>query len=56
MFKLRIAIILAVVTVGLFATTTIALAADPFLCPVVGDGVKTADANNGDNGVSFFKT
>ncbi len=25
-----------------------------FLCPIVGDGVMTADANNGDNGVSVI--
>ena len=29
-------------------------AAAPFLCPVVGDGVVNADANNGDNGVSVI--
>lgn len=33
-------------------SVTPALAADAFLCPVVGDGVLNADANNGDNGVS----
>ena len=25
---------------------------DPFLCPVVGDGVLNADSHNGDNGVA----
>jgi hypothetical protein len=25
--------------------------AEPFLCPIVGDGVQNADARNGDNGV-----
>jgi hypothetical protein len=29
-----------------------AAGAAPFLCPVVGDGVLNADANNGDNGVA----
>ena len=34
------------------ASTSVALADDAFLCPVVGDGVLNADAHNGDNGVS----
>jgi hypothetical protein len=44
---------------ALFAgTATVALAAaggasaEPFLCPIVGDGVLNADAHNGDNGVA----
>ena len=51
MGKFRFIVILVVVVVGLFGTTT-AVFASPFLCPVVGDGVLNADANNGDNGVS----
>ena len=47
---------LAVVTVlaigGVMGTAAVASAAEPFLCPVVGDGVINADAHNGDNGVS----
>ena len=47
---------LAVVTVlaigGVMGTAVVASAAEPFLCPVVGDGVNNADAHNGDNGVS----
>ena len=50
MVKLHIFILLSVLVLGLLATTGSASAA--FLCPVVGDGVLTADANNGDNGVS----
>jgi hypothetical protein len=54
---LRIGVVLALVITGVVATTTIASAGDPFLCPVVGDGngkdlgVINADARNGDNGV-----
>jgi hypothetical protein len=44
---------LALALVLLFATTSIALA-DPFLYPVVGDGVNNADSHNGDNGVSVI--
>jgi hypothetical protein len=50
-----------IVTVLLLVSASSALAADPFLCPVVGGeendnagketGVLNADANNGDNGV-----
>jgi hypothetical protein len=29
--------------------------ADPFLCPVVGDGVLNADEKNGDNGVEAIE-
>jgi hypothetical protein len=53
---LRIGIVLALVITGVVATTTI-VSADPFLCPVVGDGngkdlgVTNADARNGDHGV-----
>jgi len=50
MRKFRIFVLLAVVLVGLFGTTT-AVFASPFLCPVVGDGVINADDKNGDNGV-----
>lgn len=53
MVKLRIFILLGVVILGLLGTMAVASANDaPFLCPVVGDGVLNADANNGDNGVS----
>jgi hypothetical protein len=56
MMKIRItlfaAALVAVLAVGFTATTNQAEAAEPFLCPVVGDGVNNADAHNGDNGVS----
>ena len=48
-------IVLALVVIGgSLATAGTALAGDPepFLCPVVGDGVLNADLHNGDNGVS----
>ena len=51
---------LAVVTVlaigGVMGTAAVASAApgDPFLCPVVGDGVVNADTHNGDNGVKVI--
>jgi hypothetical protein len=32
-------------------TTAGTASAEPFLCPIVGDGVTNADARNGDNGV-----
>jgi hypothetical protein len=47
---LRIIVVVSVLVVGIVATTSIASAA--FLCPVVGDGVNTADVANGDHGVS----
>ena len=37
------------------ASTAVALADDPFLCPVVGDGVLNADSHNGDNGVEAIE-
>ncbi len=47
---------------GVVATSGVAFADQPdgpafgpqgqFLCPIVGDGVSTADAHNGDNGIS----
>lgn len=43
-----ILMILAVLTI--FAAP--AFAAEPFLCPVVGDGVLNADSHNGGNGVA----
>jgi len=52
MVKLRLLIFLAALVIGLIGTSAIALAAEPFLCPVVGDGVLNADSHNGDNGVS----
>jgi hypothetical protein len=47
--RTRLAVFAAVgvVTMG----TAQAASAAPFLCPVVGDGVNNADAQNGDNGV-----
>jgi hypothetical protein len=41
------------VTVALAGTSGIAAGSEhnAFLCPIVGDGVVVADANNGDNGV-----
>lgn len=44
--------VFAIVFGSMVASTTIATAQEPFLCPVVGDGVLNADAHNGDNGVS----
>ena len=52
MYKLRIFAVMLFLVVGIVGTTSVASAADPFLCPVVGDGVNNADAHNGDNGVS----
>jgi hypothetical protein len=49
--KLRIIGVLAVLVIGAVAGPGIASADSGFLCPVVGDGVLTADANNGDHGV-----
>lgn len=48
----------AVLTVLLFAgVLAIAspVSAEPFLCPIVGDGVLNADAHNGDHGVSAIQ-
>jgi len=47
----RVSIVLAVLAIGLVVATATA-SAQPFLCPIVGDGVINADAHNGDNGVS----
>lgn len=52
MVKLRLLIFLAALVIGLIGTSAIALANEPFLCPVVGDGVLNGDSHNGDNGVS----
>jgi hypothetical protein len=61
MKKRLLVVPLALALVLLFATTSIAFADAPdpvdnnepvFLCPVVGDGVNTADSHNGDNGVA----
>ncbi len=53
--RLRHVLVIATLVVGgMVATQGTALAADPFLCPVVGDGVANADANNGDNGVALI--
>jgi hypothetical protein len=50
----RILMVVILVVIGLVGITGVA-SADPFLCPVVGDGVINADANNGDNGVSAIQ-
>ena len=55
MKKRLLVVPVALALVLLFATSSIALAGDPFLCPVVGDGVKNADSHNGDNGVSVIE-
>lgn len=63
MSKLKILMMVAAFSAAMFGGSAIASAdapdgpvgpgdADAFLCPVVGDGVYNADANNGDNGVS----
>ena len=53
--RLRHVLVIATLVMGgMVATQGAALAApgDPFLCPIVGDGVLNADAHNNDNGVS----
>ena len=52
--KLRIIGVLAVLVIGAVAGPGIASADAAFLCPIVGDGVINADANNGDNGVAVI--
>ncbi len=61
MRKLRLLVVTGLIAGALISGTAIASADAPsgpvgppgtFLCPVVGDGVLNADANNGDNGVS----
>ena len=52
MRKIRVLVALGVLLIAAIGTTTIASADDPFLCPVVGDGVLNADAHNGHNGVA----
>ena len=52
MRRVKILMVLAVLTAGVIGTTAVASANEPFLCPVVGDGVLNADSHNGDNGVS----
>ena len=47
-------VVFALVFGAMVASTAIAHADEPFLCPVVGDGVLNADAHNGDNGVSVI--
>ena len=51
-----LAVLIAVLAVGFTVTTGQASAADPepFLCPIVGDGVINADSHNGENGVSVI--
>jgi hypothetical protein len=56
---LRAILILSLVVIGLMGASSIALAdapppavGEPFLCPVVGDGVNHASDVNNDNGVS----
>lgn len=53
--KIRMLLVFAVVAVGMISTAAISFADDPFLCPVVGDGVINADEHNGDNGVSVIE-
>ncbi len=48
-------VVAGLITAGLATNTEVASASEPFLCPVVGDGVVTADDNNGDDGVSSFQ-
>lgn len=59
MKKIRIsmfmAALVAVLAVGFSVTTERASADGAFLCPVVGDGVLTADSHNGDNGVAAIE-
>ena len=50
--KIRIIGVLAVLVIGAVAGPGIASADAAFLCPIVGEGVINADANNGDHGVS----
>jgi hypothetical protein len=45
----RLAVFAAVIVVALATAGT--ASAQPFLCPIVGDGVLNADMSNGDNGV-----
>ena len=42
MNRLRVLVILSVVVVGLVATSAISFADDPFVCPIVGEGVVNA--------------
>ena len=51
MKRLRLVVAAGPAAVALTATSGVAFGADPFLCPIVGDGVTNADAHNGDNGV-----
>ena len=46
------AALVAVLVVGFALTTEQASADEPFLCPIVGDGVMHADSVNGNNGVA----
>lgn len=49
---IRLFVVGAIASASLVTSAGAASASDAFLCPVVGDGVLTADAHNGDNGVS----
>ena len=53
MKKIKLLVGSSIIT-GLVAVAVPALAAEPFLCPVVGDGVQVADSRNGENGVSVI--
>ena len=55
MRKIRVLVALGVLLIVAIGTTAIASADDAFLCPVVGDGVLTADGHNGENGVSTIE-
>ena len=52
MRKIKVLVTFGVLLMVAIGTTAIAPADDPFLCPVVGDGVLNADDHNGDNGVA----
>jgi hypothetical protein len=49
MMRNRLALLAGVAVVALAGAG--AASAEPFLCPIVGDGVVNADSHNGDNGV-----
>ena len=54
MMKWRLLIVGLLIVAGISSRTLVASAdhVDPFLCPIVADGVNNADDHNGDNGVS----
>jgi hypothetical protein len=57
MKRIKFLAIALVMVAGAVASPAIASAdhaGTPFLCPIVGDGVSTADGNNGSHGVSLI--